>query len=195
MLDYCKGHRPTLIIYGNVDAIDDKVSTTTGANLSLLIEAMGDLQYEGEKVMTDGQEFGLLCRRRRLYVLFVDMSSGLKPSAGFLESFEPSWLGVCAHLRAWTCCPKISTGIFWPRLWLSTRQLPIRIPRRKVSPRILGSIDRHISYAEQLGVQWNGPVAQELQQNDWYETLTGREADDLVLSRVADPSCFFRNLS
>jgi ABC-type microcin C transport system duplicated ATPase subunit YejF len=90
MLDYCKGHRPTLIIYGNVDAIDDKVSTTTGANLSLLIEAMGDLQYEGEKVMTDGQEFGLLCRRRRLYVLFVDMSSGLKPSAGFLESFEPS---------------------------------------------------------------------------------------------------------
>ena len=56
-------------------------------------------------------------------------------------------------------------------------------------------IDRHISYAEQLGVRWNGPVAEDLQQNDWYETLAGREADALVLSRVADPSCFFRNLS
>ena len=55
MLSYCEGHRPTLILFENVDAIDDKVSSTTETNLSLLMGAMKDLGYEGQKIMTDGQ--------------------------------------------------------------------------------------------------------------------------------------------
>jgi site-specific DNA-cytosine methylase len=57
--------------FENVDAIDDKVSSNTETNLSLLMNAMKDLGYEGQKIMTDGQEFGLPCRRRRLYVMFI----------------------------------------------------------------------------------------------------------------------------
>ena len=36
---------------------------------------MDDVGYKGQKVMTDAQQFGLPCRRRRLYVLFVDVQS------------------------------------------------------------------------------------------------------------------------
>ena len=48
-LAYCEGHRPTLIIYENVDSIDDKVSNTTETNLSILRKSMQDLGYQGAK--------------------------------------------------------------------------------------------------------------------------------------------------
>ena len=62
-----------LLIYENVDAIDGKISTQTKTALSLLMQATRDLSYEGKKVMTDAQEFGLPCRRRKLYILSVDV--------------------------------------------------------------------------------------------------------------------------
>ena len=75
MLSYCQGHRLTLILFENVDTIDNNVSSNTETNLSLLMNAMKELGYEGQKIMTDGQEFGLPCRRRRLYVMFIDKES------------------------------------------------------------------------------------------------------------------------
>ena len=201
MLDYCKGHRPTLIIYENVDAVDDKVSTTTATNLSLLMQAMGDLQYEGQKVMTDGQEFGLPCRRRRLYVLFVDVSSR-KVDLRFEaigRVFGKFRTLVTSCMRSPPCVkdcllPKDQHGDILAKALAEHTAASEKNSQKKGQPQN-SWIDRHISYAEQLGVRWNGPVAEDLQQNDWHEILTGREADALVLSRVADPSCLFRNLS
>ena len=56
-------HSPLMIVYETVDAVDDKVSALTETTLSLLEHG-----YRGQKVMTDAREFGLPCRRRRLYV-------------------------------------------------------------------------------------------------------------------------------
>ena len=56
-------------------------------------------------------------------------------------------------------------------------------------------IDRHMAYADDLGYRWGSAVDEELAGNKWYQTLSKREADALVLSRVADPTCEFRNVS
>ena len=61
--DYVVSHSPLMIVYETVDAVDDKVSALTETTLSLLEHG-----YRGQKVMTDAREFGLPCRRRRLYV-------------------------------------------------------------------------------------------------------------------------------
>lgn len=58
------------------DAVDDKVSAAAETNLSLLMREMLEYGYQGQKVMTDAQEFGLPCRRRSLYVFFVRENSG-----------------------------------------------------------------------------------------------------------------------
>ena len=53
------------------DAVDDKVSAAAETNLILLMrEMLHEYGYQGQKVMTDAQEFGLPCRRRSLYVFF-----------------------------------------------------------------------------------------------------------------------------
>ena len=56
-------------------------------------------------------------------------------------------------------------------------------------------LDKHMAYADQLGVRWAAPVEAGLANNVWYQTLTKREQDALVLSRVDGPACMFRNLS
>ena len=75
MLGYVAAHRPRFVIFENVDSIDDKVTNAQETNLTLVMRAMKELGYEGQKVMTDAQQFGLPCRRRRLYVLFLDSTS------------------------------------------------------------------------------------------------------------------------
>jgi len=48
---------------------------------------------------------------------------------------------------------------------------------------------------QMIWVIGGGAVDEELAGNKWYQTLSKREADALVLSRVADPTCEFRNVS
>eukprot|EP00435_Cladocopium_sp_Y103_P046505 s1908_g13.t1 len=52
-----------------------------------------------------------------------------------------------------------------------------------------------MTYADDLGYRWGSPIDDELASNKWYKILSKREADALVLSRVADPTCEFRNVS
>ena len=53
-----------------------------------------------------------------------------------------------------------------------------------------------MAYADQLGIRWRAsPIGPALQENEWFCTLTQREQDALILSRVDGPKCEFRNLS
>ena len=74
------------------DAVDDKVSAAAETNLSLLMREMLEYGYQGQKVMTDAQEFGLPCRRRSLYVFLcakIQADSGWteRPLARFSPPF------------------------------------------------------------------------------------------------------------
>ena len=200
MLAYCKGHRPVLVVYENVDSIDDKISTACETNLSLLMKAMKDLGYEGQKVLTDGQEFGLPCRRRRLYILFIDTKSrkvDLKSQAS-----GQVWKTFKSLVTSCMRSPPCSKGCllseethksFVQRALVHYQEAAAKNAQRKPAPQTW--IDKHMAYADQLGYRWASPVSDKLKENLWYQTLTKREADALVLSRVADPTCEFRNLS
>ena len=202
-LAYCEGHRPTLIIYENVDSIDDKVSNTTETNLSLLMKPMQDLGYQGQKVMTDAQEFGLPCRRRRLYVFFVLVSDPRlnQRSRDTVQVFETFRKLVSSCLRSAPCAtkcllnPDLDSHAEILRFALAeVVKIQEKAAERKAPPNNTW-MNKHMEYAEQLGVRWATPLPVELVTNDWFSTLTKREGDCLRLSRVVGPTAEFRNLS
>lgn len=90
-----KAFKPLMIVYENVGAIDDQISQASETNLSLMMRELKEHGYEDQKVMTDAQEFGLPCRRRRLYVFSswlaaIGLLGADRPSARFLPISE-SW--------------------------------------------------------------------------------------------------------
>lgn len=200
MLAYCKGHRPGFVIFENVDSIDDKVTANTETNLSLLMGAMKDLGYEGQKVMTDAQEFGLPCRRRRLYVLFLDTACArfdLRSQAiGRVFAVFRSLVSSC--LRSPPCSKTCMLERGWGSGFLTDafenyQSAAEKNAQKKQQPQ--NWIDKHMAYAESIGYRWGSPVAPDLEGNQRFKLLTKREADALMLSRAAGPTCEFRNLS
>ena len=202
MLSYCQGHRPTLVLFENVDAIDDKVSSSTETNLSLLMNAMKDLGYEGQKIMTDSQEFGLPSRRRRLYVMFIDKESSKvdTQTKTLSQIFSTLRTLVTSCMRSPPCSKECLLSPSHPdhlelleKALGDHQQSAQKAAEKKAPPQTW--IDRHMAYADDLGYRCGSAVDEELAGNKWYKTLSKREADALVLSRVADPTCEFRNVS
>lgn len=200
MLAYCKGHRPGFVIFENVDSIDDKVTANTETNLSLLMNAMKDLGYEGQKVLTDAHEFGLPCQRRRLYVLFLDTacdkfdlrSQAIGQVFGMFRSLVSSCLRSSPCSK--TCMLDRSSGSgFLTDAFDCYKATAEKSAQKKQQPQ--NWIDKHMAYAESIGYRWGSPVASDLEGNPWFKLLTKREADALMLSRAAGPTCEFRNLS
>ena len=122
---------PMLFIYENVDSIDDKVSASAETNCDILLKSMAALGYAGQKLMTDAQEFGLPCRRRRLYILFIREAS---PKLCFQRrslsqvsaSSSAFWPPACAPRPVFLrrCCPKTQPRtLAWTRACRS-RWLP-----------------------------------------------------------------------
>ena len=200
MLGYVSGHRPRFVIFENVDSIDDKVSTAQETNLSLVMQAMKELGYEGQKVMTDAQQFGLPCRRRRLYVLFLDVASprlDLRGEAlGQVFALFRKLVASCLRTPPSVKDCLLTEDAHGQDLREAVQDRHAmweKAQEKKPAPQTW--LDKHMAYADQLGVRWAAPVAEGLAANVWYQTLTKREQDALVLSRVDGPDCLFRNLS
>ena len=202
-LAYCEGHRPTLVIYENVDSIDDKISNATETNLSLLMKKMQELGYQGQKVMTDAQEFGLPCRRRRMYVFFVLVSDPRwnQRSRDIVQVFETFRKLVSSCLRSPPCATKclLDADLEAHQKILRCALVELEKTAEKTAERKAPPnntwMNKHMEYADQLGVRWAAPLPPTLGMNDWFCTLTKREGDALRLSRIAGPTAEFRNLS
>ena len=55
--------------------------------------------------------------------------------------------------------------------------------------------EQHMKFAEAQDLRWGQPYPEELKLNAWFETLTAREQDVLVLSRAQAPDAGCRNVS
>ena len=200
--DYVASHSPLMIVYENVDAIDDKVSALAETNLSVLMREMLEHGYRGQKVMTDAQEFGLPCRRRRLYVFFVrDGSSRFslegKATGQVFASFRKM---VSSCLRSAPCATACLFADGSEHDWVvanALRENTVAAEKaaNKKAPQNQAWVPKHMEFAEELGVRWGVPVEASLNANEWFWTLTKREGDVLRLSRIAAPRTEFRNLS
>ena len=199
-IEYCQGHRPTCVLYENVDSIDDKISNSAETNLTLLMQAMGDIGYQGQKVLTDAAQFGLPCRRRRMYILFVRPDSpklGMHSDGAIGRVFARVKTLVTACMRSPPCAEKCLLPDGHPVLQDRLKQLKIAAAKSMASKKQPQNtwIDKHMAYADQLGVRWGGPTPLALSDNEWVNTMPKREVDALRLSQVEGPTCAFRNLS
>lgn len=204
LLDYCEGYRPAMVVYENVDAIDDKITANAENNLTILMNAMRTLGYRGQKIMTDAQHFGLPCRRRRLYILFVSENNSLLrfgDDGAIGRAFSKVRTSVTATMRSPPCATKCflkesnpeRAALLRKRLEEAQETAAKRQESKKAPQNTW--VEKHMAHADQLGVRWAANVPQVLSQNPWFQCLTHREADALRLSRVESPHSAFRNLS
>eukprot|EP00435_Cladocopium_sp_Y103_P058738 s662_g20.t1 len=204
-VEYCEGHRPAMVVYENVDAIDDKITANAENNLTIFMKAMRSIGYQGQKIMTDAQHFGLPCRRRRLYILFVSEKNNnllrFRDDGAIGQAFGKVRTLVTATMRSPPCATKCflkesdpdHKALLRERLEEALDTAGKRQEAKKAPQNTW--VEKHMAYADQLGVRWAASVPPALSQNSWFQCLTGREADALRLSRVESPNSEFRNLS
>jgi hypothetical protein len=63
LLGYVRVHRPLLVVYENVDTLDDNAGEGTPNNMDILCAEMSALGYDMQKLLTDAASFGLPQRR------------------------------------------------------------------------------------------------------------------------------------
>lgn len=194
LVGYIRSHRPLFVVYENVDAISDQLSSTDDSNLKVCLNEFATLGYQSQPMMTDASEFGLPCHRRRVYILFIDSRSPRldlrsRPLQVVMSKFR-HLLSSC--VRTSPCASEVllpaEDGAV--KYFFDERQA-----RTKKKSTQNNWVNQHMKYADGLGIRWGMPARKELSQNPWYLTLTEREADCLKLSEIESPAAGFRNLS
>ena len=197
---YVKQHRPLLIVYENVDSMSDQVSASDESNFSVCIKDFKAMGYDAQPMMTDSSEFGLPCRRRRVYILFINSTS---PKLALLARPMQSVLGIFRQLvsscmRSPPCASEVLLKEDHPavRRSFDERQARAEKASKKASKsNNCNWVNQHMKFADSLGVRWASAPSPELKSNPWYQLLTRREGDVLKLSQIEAPDAGFRNLS
>ena len=187
--------------YENVDAIDDQLSANAQTNLDVLLGTLEACDYGGQVVMTDAQEFGLPCRRKRVFVFFVNQRSpklcmASRPVDDIFACFRKL---VTSCLRSPPCVSAVLLNDEEPAVMDHLEELLTKQQQEpeKKRQRQRGDkwIEQHMKMADTLGIRWGSMPSKDLQENPWFGLLTAREKDCLQLSRAAAPQAGFRNLS
>ena len=197
LLAYVDAHRPLIILFENVDAMDDKAAGP-GTNLDLFMSEMASRGYEGQPVMTDACQFGLPARRRRIYVLLVRVTGN--PLLDFaqrslteqLHMFR-NLLGKC--LRTAPCASSILLDAKDPAVTAELSQRQAKAAGNSQSSLSGNWADLHMQFAESIKVRWGRKPLQELACNPWFKTLTPREQDALPLCQAQMPTSLLRDVS
>lgn len=86
LISYVHAHRPSMVLFENVDRLADEVHTTSAgssrrdeggagqqvrSNMDILMAEMSARESEGQRFLVDAKSFGLPCRCRRAYCVFV----------------------------------------------------------------------------------------------------------------------------
>ena len=199
LLGYVRSHRPLFVIYENVDAISDQLSSTDDSNLKVCLNEFCSLGYHSQPMMTDALEFGLPCHRRRVYILFIDSRSPRldlrdRPFQVVMSKFRHL---VSSCIRTAPCASEVllEKGDLATKECMDERQAKLKKTKSQTQKAQNNWVNQHMKFADSLGVRWGTPARKELAQNAWYSTLTEREADCLKLSEIESPGCGFRNLS
>jgi len=82
MLAYLSSKCPPLVLFENVDAMDDSKGAES-SNMDIFLAETSSRGYESQVCMTDAAEFGGAARRRRVYVLLV--RAAVNPSVDFVS--------------------------------------------------------------------------------------------------------------
>ncbi|CAE7257516.1 SSRP1 [Symbiodinium sp. CCMP2592] len=193
MLAYVQNHSPSIVVFENVDTMDDRGDATS--NLDILLAEMSNRGYENQVIMSDAAMFGLPARRKAA-------------GSALMEFGERSISSMFATVRAvMSSC--VRTSCCAPETFLpsdhafAVSDLEIRQKKQdkrrelqaKSGPTAQTWMDSHMSFARSLKFRWGEAVPRELKENEWYQTLTEREQDALRLATIQSPSVLFRDIS
>ncbi|CAE6953498.1 SSRP1 [Symbiodinium sp. CCMP2592] len=200
---------PAIVLFENVDAIDENKEGGE-SNLDIFKAETSSRGYDSQVVLTDAYEFGLPCKRRRIFILLVRTNNNIlldfhsRTLSGMFTTF-----GALLHgcLRSATCAAN---------LWLPAddpavlRELQNREEKRAserarkekdekegkpiVTPSA-GWVDQHMNFAASLKRRWGMAPPAKLQGNRWFQILTPREQDMLPHLQAERPELLMRDIS
>ncbi len=206
-LGYVSQHRPLIILFDNVDTMEEDTCLQGGSNMDILLAEMAARGYEGQKMMTDAAEFGLPARRRRVYVFFARVVANplIKSTDRPVDTIFATFLALVGGcVRAGPCASKVLLSSDDPAV------LKERARRTARAAEVADNTDapdaaaarppaewpmQHFKRAADLGVRWAQKPPQDLLDNEWFLTLCARERDALLLSRATHHAVLFRDLS
>ena len=198
VLEYCGSHRPGLLLYENVAAMDDSTEESGGvSNMDILLAEMASRGYEGQQFLMDSTEFGLPARRRRYYVAFV--KSIANPSVVFRDRsledvFRTLRLLVTTGQRTPPCVSKVLLLAADPAV---QKELQARLAHgTRGSPYAsTGWAEAHLHEFQKAGVRWGSGSADNLKDSLWFSTLSCREQDILRYASSVNASALLINVS
>ncbi|CAE7454779.1 SSRP1 [Symbiodinium sp. CCMP2592] len=196
MLAYVQNHSPSIVVFENVDTMDDRGDATS--NLDILLAEMSNRGYENQVIMSVV-----------VVAAVVPVAAAVKAAGSALMEFgERSISSMFATVRAvMSSCvrtPCCATEIFLPSDHaFAVSDLEIRQKKQekrrelqaKSGPTAQTWMDSHMSFARSLKFRWGEAVPRELKENEWYQTLTEREQDALRLAKIQSQSLLFRDVS
>ena len=200
---------PAIVLFENVDAIDENKEGGE-SNLDIFKAETSNRGYDSQVVLTDAYEFGLPCKRRRVFILLIRTNNNIlldfhsRTLSGMFTTF-----GALLHgcLRSASCATDMWLPADDPTV---LRELEHREEKRAserarkekdekegkpITTPSTGWVDQHMQFAASLKRRWGMAPPAKLQSNRWFQVLTPREQDMLPHLQAERPELLMRDIS
>ena len=191
---YMDAHRPTIVIFENVDSIDESVPNFDKTNADILLSEFASRGYEVQRCTLNTKDFGIPQNRIRAYFIAVLVNGN--PSltfetrgidAAFWET--RSLIKVC--VRQAPCASRLLMEDSDPAL---EEELARR--RGAKSARQAYAMHKSMASGSAQGVSWATLSApDELERSPWFNLLSAQQRDCLLYSLKTNPAALlFRDI-
>ena len=192
-LAYVSSHTPSIIVFENVDAMDDKDVGGVN-NLDILLAEMSSRGYEGQRFLLDSSEFGLPARRRRVYCIFMRVVAN--PCLSFRHRTVDQTMCTLRLLvrSARRRAPCVSQVLLADDDSAVENELAKRLAvGARLGEEKAQWADAHIREFQAQGLRWGSRILKD--DSTWLLTLLPRERDALRFGLSSDGSVLLRNIS
>eukprot|EP00439_Symbiodinium_sp_Y106_P053539 s300_g7.t1 len=178
---------PAIVLFENVDAIDENKEGGE-SNLDIFKAETSNRGYDSQVVLTDAYEFGLPCKRRRVFILLIRTNNNIlldfhsRTLSGMFTTF-----GALLHgcLRSASCATDMWLPADDPTV---LRELEHREEKRAserarkekdekegkpITTPSTGWVDQHMQFAASLKRRWGMAPPAKLQSNRWFQVKKG----------------------
>ena len=195
LLAYIDRCPPNLVIYENVDSMDEGSGET---NTDILLSEFSSRGYEGQRMTLDAYSFGLPQHRRRMYVLFVRVVANSRVT--FVDrQIDQVFVTFCACVSACQRAAPCASGVL---LADDDPAVAAELERRRLeaSGRVTegawseAALKSHIDLYRSHGLRW-GEATEGSLKSPWFATITPQQRGTLTFSQKKDPGdVLFRNI-
>jgi len=187
MLAYIDAARPAIVIFENVEAINDVDSKSEMSSMDIVLSEFASRNYECQQMCGDSSKYGVPQRRRRVYVIALLVVAN--PAIDFLnrsirDTFNTlrSLITVCQ--RSPPCASEILYSANDARVLngLNRRRLDMQKSYNSTY-----SVDKAITSSLASGVSWSTIQPPEcLRASPWFQTLSPQQRHVAAYSLATD---------